>query len=295
MAHDSPVIAGYIFRNNLHSLFLLTVMASLLALIGYLLAELQGLIGLLIAGGVILVNSPRFSAKRILNICSAYPLSHSDFPELMLKIEKLSRAAGLENTPHIYCCDQNVMNSFTMKVENNHAIVVSSKLIQDLNYSEILAVIAHEIAHIYQDDIYVMLLADRLSQFTQVLTAIGLILLALAPILSLQNINVPWFVIMSLLFAHFITGLLQLTLSRIREFNADVIAVQLTNNVDAMVSALKKIETCHADLLVHVFAGNAHSIKPPLLRTHPSTQERVRCLLGLDMLTRSGHVRQDVS
>jgi len=295
MAHDSPVIAGYIFRNNLHSLFLLSVMVSLLAVIGFLLAELQGLIILLIAGGLILASFPRFSPKRILNIYSAYPLDESEHAELLNKIDKLAKTAGLDKTPVIYCCNQNTINSFTMKIENNNAIVVSRKLIDELEYCESLAVIAHEIAHIYQDDIYVMLLADRLSQFTQMLTAIGLILLAIAPILSLQNINVPWFVIVSLLFAHYITGLLQLTLSRTREFSADVIAVQLTNNVDAMVSALKKIESRRVCWLSHIFSGNSQARKPLLLRTHPSTQERVRCLLGLDMLTRFGHVRQDVS
>ena len=292
MAHDSPVIAGYILRNNLHSIFLLLIMASMLALIGWLLAELQGVIWLLVAGGILFIGCPRLSPQRILNAYSARQLTQSENPELMAKIDRLSKGAGLKNTPHIYCCNQNAIHSFTMKVDGNNAIVISNSLIDNFDHSETLAVLAHEIAHIYQDDIYVMLLADRLSQFTQTLTAIGLILLALSPILNLQNITVPWFVIASLLFAHYISGLLQMTLSRNREFSADVIAVQLTNNVEAMVSALKKIENQHSYWLSNMFRSQKHRSVPSLLRTHPPTQDRVRCLLGLDMLCNFGHVRE---
>ena len=288
MAVGSSIIAGYIFRNNLHSLFLLLTMCSLLALIGWQMADLQGVLWVLILGIILFVSCPRFSAERILNACSAEKMHYVDNPHLHLKIQQLTENAGLTKLPEIYCSQQDSINCFTMKAGDKNLIVVSKSLINKFDHAETKAVLAHEVAHIYQGDTNVMLLADKVTHFTQGLSAIGLIMLSIAPILSMQNINVPWQVIISLLLAHYITGLLQLSLSRTRELCADVIAVQLTNDVDAMVSALKKIEQQPRHWLDEMFSyRKQHS--PSLLRSHPPTQDRVFSLLGLDMLSNFGH------
>ena len=288
MAVGSPIIAGYIFRNNLHSLFLLLTMFSLLGLIGWQMSELQGVLWILILGIVLLIGFPRFSSQKILNACSAEKVNYIENPQLLLKIQQLSENAGLAKLPEIYCSQENSINCFTMQAGDTNVIVVSKALINNLDHAETKAVLAHEVAHIYQDDINVMLLADKLSHFTQSLSAVGLIMLSIAPILSMQNIAVPWQLIISLLLAHYLTALLQLSLSRTREFCADVIAVQLTNDVEAMVSALKKIEQqprhWFDDMLIY-----KRQRAPSLLRSHPSTQDRVFSLLGLDMLSNFGH------
>ncbi len=285
MAEDSPIVAHYKLRNNLHSLFLILSMAILLGAIGWLMAEHQGVALLLLAGLILFISFCRFSPQYMLNRYQASPVDANSHPELIQLVSRLSRSAGLVETPLLFCSQQNNINAFTMKINNQYVIVISQALVEKLKQNEVLAVLAHEISHIYHDDINVMLIADRLSQFTQCLTMIGLVMLALTPMMSLQDITIPWNIIISLLLGHYITALLQLSLSRTREFYADIIAVQLTHDVTAMVSALKKIETQNHHWINDVLHSHRRSTTPSLLRSHPSTQERVRCLLGLDMLS----------
>ncbi len=282
MAEDTPIIAGYKRRNNLQSLFLIVCLVSLLVVIGWLIVTSQAAVLVLLAGFILFNSYRRFSPRHLLEHVKARELQYEDAPELILCIRRLAHDAGLAQPPGVYCSQQSSLNAFTMKLYDQHAIVISEALIEHLNEHETQAVLAHEISHIYHDDISVMLVAGRLAQITQCLTALGLVMMTIMPMLSLQNIPVPWQIIISLLIAHYVSALLQLSLSRAREFYADIIAVQLTKDVPAMVSALKKIEQRNGHWLMELITP---PLRPSLLHSHPSTQARIRCLLGLDMLS----------
>ncbi len=284
MSEDSPIVAHYKLRNNLHSLLLIIAMVSLLTAIGWLVAEAQGAALILLAGLILFIGFRRFSPQVILNRYHTRPLSSEDQPILLFNLQRLADSADLNETPLLYVSEGCGINAFTLKIRGQHIIVISEALLEKLDHDEVIAVLAHEVSHIYHDDINVMLLADRISQLTQSLTVIGLVMLAITPMLNLQNIPVPWQIIIGLLMGHYVSALMQLSLSRAREFYADVIAVQLTHNVTAMVSALHKIDAANHHWFKQALVGQNRCL-PSLLRSHPPTQERIRCLLGLDMLS----------
>lgn len=289
MAEDTPIIAGYKLRNNLQSLLLMISLAALLATIGWLIVSNHGLALMLLGGFILLMSIRRFSPQHLLTRFDAQELTEEDAPELIDCIQRLSRDAGLSRPPRVYCGTQPSINAFTLKLHDEHIIVISHTLIKHLNEHETQAVLAHEISHIYHDDVSVMLVANRLALITRSLTILGMVMMAIMPMLSLQNITVPWQLIISLLLAYFVSRLLQLSLSRAREFYADIIAVQLTHDVPSMVSALKKIEQVNRN---HWMNRIKTVSSTPLLQEHPSTQTRIRCLLGLEMLsgfTSPGH------
>ncbi len=282
MAEDTPIIAGYKLRNNLRSRFLIVCLVSLLALIGWLMVTSQAAVLILLAGFILFNSYRRFSPQHLLERVDARELQYQDAPDLIRCISRLANDAGLAQPPRVYCSQQDSLNAFTLKLHDQHVIVISEALIAHLNEHETQAVLAHEISHIYHDDVSVMLVTGRLAQITQCLAALGLVMMTIMPMLSLQNIPVPWQIIISLLIAHYLSALLQLSLSRAREFYADIIAVQLTRDVPAMVSALRKIEQRNSHWLIDFIKT---PVRPSLLHSHPSTQARIRCLLGLDMLS----------
>jgi heat shock protein HtpX len=284
MSDDTPDIAGYKLRNDFFNLFLLLMMASLICIISWLMADSLGVIWILFATLVLYISWPRLSTQKISNAYATQKITPESHPELLHKIHFLANNAGLENMPEVYRSEFEFISAFTIKVDNRMVIVVSSGLIEHLDNRETMAVLAHEISHIYHNDINFMQLVNRLSQFTRTLAVIGLIALIIAPFLSMQNAPTPWTVILVLLFTHYTTGLIQLSLSRSREFYADVIAVQLTNDIHSMVSALNKIEhqnTTWFNKIIH--PQNKFTI-PALLRSYPSTQDRIRSLHGLGHL-----------
>lgn len=284
MAKDSPIIAHYKRRNDLLSLLLLLGMSSLLAAIGWLIAEAQGVAIIFLAGMVLLFGCLQNTPRMMLNRHLTRQLTEHEEPLLLYQLEYLSQSAGLNETPGLFVSEQNSLNAFTLKHNDEHIIVLSRTLLETLNQDEIRAVLAHEVSHIYHDDIQLMMLSNRICQITQSLTIIGLVTLAITPILDLQNIPTPWQIIIGLILGNYVSTLMQLSLSRAREFYADVIAVQLTHDVSSMVSALHKIDSSNSTWLTGVLTQN-HTQRVSLLRSHPSSQERIRCLLGLDMLS----------
>ena len=138
---------------------------------------------------------------------------------------------------------------------------------------------AHEMSHIKNNDIRVMSMADTIIRVTHFLSGIGQILLLLnLPLIFIGKSNFSWLAIALLIFAPNITALMQLGLSRAREYDADVGAVDLTKDPYSLAMALQKPEKLHAGLLQKVMLPGRKLPEPSLLRTHPHTHERIERL-----------------
>ncbi len=145
-----------------------------------------------------------------------------------------------------------------------------------LRVPELAAVLAHEVAHIAAGDVALLSLSEVIGRFIRSLAMVGLILALVAGLAG--QVAVPLVTIWLLAVAPFAATLLQLALSRNREYDADQVAAALTSPA-ALADALAKIEASRSGAWWHVIRPYAHNEGSVLLRTHPTTRDRIERLL----------------
>ena len=176
-----------------------------------------------------------------------------------------------------------MINAFATGTRKNALIGITDGILRALNRSEIAALLAHEISHIKNNDVRVMRIADMISRVTHFLSAIGqLLLLINLPLVFSGQGNISWLAIAILIFAPNIAALMQLGLSRAREYDADLGAAELTQNPRALASALQKIERLHAGFVQRIILPGRKIPEPSLLRTHPHTSDRIERLMRIE-------------
>ncbi len=150
-----------------------------------------------------------------------------------------------------------MLNAFAVGTRKHAAIAVTDGLVRQLDMRELVGVVAHEISHVRNNDLWVMGLADMFSRTTSILSLIGQFLLFLnLPLILLSQVTVNWFAIFLLIFAPNLSALAQLALARTREFDADLNAARLTGDPDGLASALVKIERAQGGWLERIFMPN---------------------------------------
>ncbi|GLP98495.1 Zn-dependent protease [Methylophaga thalassica] len=252
-----------------------------------------GLLGLLILGGhgffailvftaLALSLTPSVSPGLTMRLYRAVKLLPHQAPGLHDRINILAKRAGLENKPDLYYIPSRMLNAFAVGSQAHSAIGVTDGLLKTLDQDELTGVLAHEVSHIRSNDIGVMGIADLFSRVTRVLSLLGQVLLLInIPLLVYQAATINWWVIALLVFAPSISALTQLALSRTREFDADLNAVRLTGNPEALARALAKIEYIQGRWFERVFFPGKGIPEPSLLRTHPPVNERIDKLKSL--------------
>ena len=242
-----------------------------------------------------------YSDKIVLSLNKARPATKEEDQKLVNILDALMVTAGLPNKPRLYVVDDNQPNAFaTGRNPQNAVICVTTGLLKKLDYYELEGVIAHEMSHIKNYDIrlscvvsvmvgFIVMLSDLFSRTlfwggikdsdsdskaNGILMLVGLIFLILAPIFG---------------------SLMQLALSRKREFLADSTAVEFTRNPDGLISALQKLENDPNQLetannatanmyIINPFKKNTKNGKKKssnIWSTHPSTADRIEALRNL--------------
>lgn len=266
-------------QNYLHSVLLLIAMLGLLALIGWLVIGPEGLFLALAIVVLIVISGPRVSPHFILHLYQAQLIHPAQAPQLYDIYYKLADKAGIKDIPPLYYLPSQVLNTFTIGLKKDTCIVISDGLLRSLNYRELAGVLAHEISHIRNHDLWVMFMADVLSHLTSLLALCGYFLILLyLPLLILYEQFIPWLLLVTLVLAPNLSALLQLALSRTREYSADLVAAQLTGDPLGLASALKKLEYYQHGWFGRILFPGRRVPAPSLLRTHPTTQSRVRRL-----------------
>lgn len=270
--------------NKIQSLLLLGFMAAFLALLGWVLWDSDGVFWVLISGIFLVLLNPTLSPQLILRMYRASPLSPQQAPVLYSALRELTRRAELPSCPRIYYVPSRMINAFAVGNRHHAAITLSDGLIRRLSTREIIAVLAHEISHIQHNDMWVMGIADLFTRLTNLLSLFGQFLLLLSiPLLLFYGYTINWLVIVLLIFAPSLSALMQLALSRTREYDADLNAARLTGDPTGLASALAKIEQYQSWFFEQVFLPGRRVPDPSLLRTHPPTEERVRRLMELQL------------
>ncbi len=260
-----------------------------------------GLILALIIGVIYFLFSYYSGASAILTMTGAKEAKKPEHAYLINTVEGLSIAAGLSKPPKVYVIDDSALNAFATGRDPEHsAVTVTTGLMQKLNRQELEGVLAHELSHIKNYDIRVMMLAavmvgltvllsdfllrsflwggksrDRESnQLTLVLIVVGIVLAILSP---------------------FIGEMIKLAVSRKREFLADASGALLTRHPKGLADALRKIKNDPDPLVDKANKATAHlfisipfrhdkkqrSWMQNLFSTHPDIDERIKKLEGM--------------
>lgn len=246
------------------------------------------------------IGSYWFSDKIVLALTRAHPAGEAEFRELHRIVENLSITAGLPK-PRLYVIDDPAPNAFATGRNKEHAAVaVTTGLLGVLDRSELEGVISHELSHIGNRDILIStivavlvgliaILSDMFlrsrpwgfhggsrdsrgggGQLQAIIFIIGLVFIVLSPIIA---------------------ALIQLAISRKREFLADASGSLLTRYPEGLASALRKISSYtspmrHAsNATAHLFISNPFGSRAfrgiaKLFMTHPPAEERIHALLG---------------
>lgn len=279
----SKVFVRYAVRNVLHSIILVLSILFLGATVGWLFWGLEELIWLSIFMTMMLFLGLKISPYLILRVYRASRIQEHEAPRLVQMLQELSKKAELPSTPRLYYVPSRVANAFALGSRKNGAIAVTDGLLHGLTFRELQGVVAHEVGHLSNNDVWVMSLADSVTQLLNLMSWIGTILLLInLPLFLFGGYEFPWFLIVILVSAPTFSSLLQLALSRTREFEADLEAVRLTRDPRGLASGLEKLDQLAGGWLDRVFLPGRRVPDPSLLRTHPSTEERIRRLLELE-------------
>lgn len=268
--------------NLLSTVLIFSLMAGLLSSIGWLIAGGMGALWALALGLMLLFISPRLSPRLVLRIYRARLLGNAEAPGLYRIVHTLAERAGLPRPPVLYYIPSRIMNAFSVGTGADSAIAVTDGLARNLSWDELAGVLAHEMSHIRHGDLWIMNLADALSRFTGAFSSVGLlVILFYLPLYLLAGVTIPLAAILLLLFAPTASGLLQLALSRTREYEADLGAVSLTGDPRGLASALTKIEGYRMRFRDIFFMPGRKVPAPSMLRTHPVTDRRIARLMDL--------------
>lgn len=269
-------------KNAFHTLALFLCMGVILSLVGFILAGVEGIVWAAFLGILILVISPNISPAFIFSMYGGKLLSADNAPGLYQIIQELSARAALPAPPALYYLPSQLMNAFSVGSSANSAIGLSDALLNTLSTRETIAVLAHEISHIQHNDVRVMTYADIISRITHTLALTGFLMILInLPLFFLGMVTISWGALAVLIVAPNIMSFLQLSLSRMREFDADRQAVLLTGDPEGLAMALSKLEAYETSIFDIIFGrGHSKSI-PSILRSHPGTEERIERLLSI--------------
>ena len=227
--------------------------------------------------------------KIVVGLNNAKPVTRKEFFDFYTVTENLSLANSTP-VPKIYVIDSPAMNAFATGRDPNHALVCATTgLLQKLNRTELEAVIAHELSHIKNYDIRLMMIVSILIGTLSILINTATRASFFGGRSRNNNNNNGIFAIIGLIliiFAPLIAKLIQLAISRRREFLADASGVKLTRQPQGLIDALKKISqdsnkletasTATASLYINnLFKGNKIA---SLFSTHPPIEDRIAAL-----------------
>lgn len=270
------------FRNLLQSLLLLAGMAGIAAVCISALFGAAAVIWVVLGVVGAFLLGPQIPREYLLSLYGARRLAPHELPEAHRILATLARRAELPEAPALHYIPSAVPNAFSVGAPEASAIAVSDGLLRILDLREFTGVLAHETSHIAHRDLWIMGLADVMSRVTALMSLVGqFILLLNLPLLLVGAVVVPWIVPLLLVLAPTIMSLLQLALSRAREFDADLGAARLTGDPIGLARALEKLERRQGRFWEEILLPGRRIPEPSLLRTHPPTEERVARLRQL--------------
>jgi heat shock protein HtpX len=277
--------------NGLKTALLLGLMSGLLLAIGEYFGGANGLLISIIFAAVMNLGSYWFSDKIVLRMYKAQEVGSGH--RLYMTVERLARQAGLP-MPKVYIIPDPSPNAFATGRNPAHAAVAATEgILQILTDTELEGVIAHELAHVKHRDILIssvaatiaaaIIGAARMAQFAAMFGGYG------GRGEGRDRGNNPIALLAMIILAPLAAGLIQMAISRSREFSADAGGAQIAGNPYGLADALRKIDAAAKRVPLDANPATAHMfiMKPfsggglmSLFSSHPPTEDRIRALLG---------------
>jgi heat shock protein HtpX len=276
--------------NNIKTIILLGALTGLFLFIGGLVGGQGGMLIGLVFAGIMNISAYWFSDKIVLRMYRAQPVSEAEAPDIYRMVEDLCRTANMP-MPKLYIIEDDSPNAFATGRNPQHGVVaVTTGLLQLMNREELRGVIAHELSHIRHRDTLIQSVAATIAGAIMFLAyqmqwlaflgggsddddggnIIGLLLMAvLAPIAA---------------------SLIQMAISRSREYKADKGAAEITHHPEGLASSLEKLGHYSRRIPMHATKQTAHMfIVSPLtgksivnlFATHPPIEQRVARLRAM--------------
>lgn len=271
--------------NTIKTVFLLTALAALMLFMGQTFGGRQGLI---IAGGLAFAMtffSYWFSDKIVLKMYRAQPVDRNQAPEIYDMVERIAHRAGIP-APRVYWIDSPSPNAFaTGRNPANGVVAITHGLARMMDREELEGVIAHEIGHIANRDTLIMAVVATIAQAIMMLRFAGYFMGGSRD----DNRPSPAVMLLMMILAPLVAMIIQMAISRTREYKADAAAARFVGHPNGLARALQKLERGgpQPDLARHPAAEHMFIANPlsgagvmKLFSTHPSVEDRVNALLG---------------
>ena len=279
--------------NTFKTALLLTAMTLLLMVAGRAFGGERGMLMALVIAAVMNFVSYFFSDKIALAMYRAQPVSRDDLPRVYNIVERLSQKVGLP-MPKVYLIPNDSPNAFATGRNPNHAsVAVTQGILGLLNDEELEGVLAHELGHVRNRDILISSVAATIAGAITYLAHIaqwGMIFGGYGGDRNERRGGGGLAGLLMIFLAPFAAGLIQMAVSRSREYSADETGAHWTCNPYALASALAKIDayarrmplvatpsTAHLFIIAPFLGGMSFG---NLFSTHPPTAKRIERLTG---------------
>lgn len=271
--------------NRLKTVMLLATLTALMLWFGFSLGGQQGLMIVLVLAGLMNVVSYWWSDKIALRMHRAQPLSEEEAPELHDILRTLAQRANIP-TPALYLIPEQAPNAFATGRNPSHAAVaVTAGLTQLLSRDEIAGVMAHELGHVKNRDTLIMTVAATLAGALTMLARFGMLTGGSRQQDGRRRVGDPLITMLAVMLAPVGAALIQMAISRSREFLADDAGAEFSRNPLALAQALRKISGASHQIpmrsgspaTAHLFIMNPLTGGgwTALFSTHPPVEQRI--------------------
>ncbi len=273
-------------NNFIKTTFLLGLLTGLLMLIGGLLGGPRGVEMFFLIALAMNFFSYWFSDKIVLRAYGAKELTQEQAPELYSIVRELATAAGIP-MPHLYLVQNDTPNAFATGRNPNHAAVaVTTGIMRICDREELKGVIGHELSHVINRDILTSSIAATLAGAIMMIASVarwGALFGGFGGRDDERSGGVIELLVMAIL-APLAASLIQLAISRTREYQADASGARLTHHPQYLANALRKLESANERLPMDAGPATAHLwiVNPlsaqgltRLFSTHPPIEERI--------------------
>jgi heat shock protein HtpX len=278
--------------NQLRTAFLLAAMTILIMWIGQMFGGRQGMIIALLLAAAMNFFSYWYSDKIVLRMYRAQEVTEQEAPELYRIVADLARSGNLP-MPRVYIIPQDSPNAFATGRNPQHAVVAATQgLLKLMNPQQIRGVLAHELAHVKDRDILIGSIAATMAGAIMMLASMArwsALFGGLGRSDDEGGSGIVGLIIVSIV-APIAALIIQMAVSRSREFQADAMGAKIAGSGEGLASALEKLGAYSKQLPMQTHPSTAHMfiVNPlsgrsmmSLFATHPPIEERIARLRGI--------------